>query len=251
MNLGDLHVIFCGITRDNAEEMPAVLRSIDETGQLFGSYGAVVYENDSTDRTLDILWDWKANSDAKVKIISETHNIDKRPSLQFLAYCRNKYLQEINKDEYDAYTHVIMVDFDMKYGWPVAGVVNSFQHQGWHVIAANGIFTRSGHMWDSFSFRTDEINEPYCFAKYGPIENYYRTLHTPDHHRIYPPGTPMIPVHSAFGGLCIYEKSILKGLYYDPESEDCEHVSLHKAIREKGGKIYMNPNMVIVYSHIR
>ncbi len=61
----------------------------------------------------------------------------------------------------------------------------------------------------------------------------------------------MLPVHSAFGGLCIYEKNILKGLSYDLESEDCEHVSLHNAIRDKGGKIYMNPSMVIVYSHTR
>lgn len=251
MYLKDLHVIFCGITRDNADEIPAVLRSIDETGRLFGSYSAVIYENDSSDQTLDTLTDWKEGTSAKVKIISEIHNLDKRPSLQFLAYCRNQYLQEINKDEYDSYTHVIMVDFDMNLGWPVAGVINSFHQKNWHVIAANGIYTRAGNMWDAFPFRTDEIDEPYSYEKYGPIENYWPILHTPAHHRVYPPGTPMVPVHSAFGGLCIYEKNILKGLSYDLESEDCEHVSLHKAIRDKGGKIYMNPAMVIVYGCIQ
>lgn len=251
MNLNDFHVLFCGIARDNAGEMPAVLRSIDETGRLFGSYRTVVYENDSSDQTLDILMEWKKNSGSAVKVISETHNLKKRPNLQFLAYCRNQYLQEINNPEYDSYTHVIMVDFDLSCGWPVAGVIDSFQQHDWQVMAANSIYTREGNMWDAFPFRTEEINEPYSYEKYGPIENYWPILHTPAHHKIYPPGTPLVPVYSAFGGLCIYQKNILKGLSYDLESEDCEHVSLHKAIRDRSGKIYMNPTMIVIYGDVR
>lgn len=247
----DYRVIFCGITRDNAREIPAVLKSIEETGRLFGEYAVVAVENDSTDATRDLLFTWRDTAACKVKIICETHNITKRPSLQFLAYCRNRYLREISKPEYDAFTHVIMVDFDMAYGWSPVGVINSFQRTGWDVIAANGIFTRMGHMWDAFAFRTEELNEPYSSLKYGSIENYWPVINTPAYQRIYRPGTPLVSVFSAFGGLCIYRKEILDGISYDEKSEDCEHVSLHAAIRARGGKIFMNPDMVIMYSHFR
>lgn len=247
--LKDLSVIFCGITRDNAREIQAVLRSIDETGNLFGDYATVVFENDSTDATRDLLCAWRDSSSHKVKLICETHYINKRPNLQFLAYCRNRYLQEINKPEYDSFTHVIMVDFDMAYGWPPGSIINSFRHSEWDVMAANGIFTSMGHMWDAFAFRTEELNEPYSSAKYGPIENFWPLINTDRYHRIYPPTMRPFPVLSAFGGLCIYRKEVLSGIGYDEASEDCEHVSLHASIRARGGRIYMNPAMLIKYNH--
>lgn len=247
--LKDLSVIFCGITRDNAREIPAVLRSIEETGSIFGDYAVVAFENDSMDATRDLLCAWRDSLSRSVKLICETHNIRKRPNLQFLAYCRNRYLQEISRPEYDSFTHVIMVDFDMAYGWPPGNVLNSFRYSGWDVMAANGVFTRMGHMWDTFAFRTDELNEPYSSAKYGSIENYWPLIHTDRYRRIYPPDTPPFPVLSAFGGLCIYRKEVLSGSVYDETSEDCEHVSLHAAIRARGGRIYMNPAMLIIYNH--
>jgi len=243
--------IFCGITRDNASDIPAVLRSIDETGSLFGNYAAVVFENDSTDETRELLSAWRDGHGSNVKLICEVHNIEKRPSLQFMAYCRNRYLQEIDRPEYDGYTHVIIVDFDMAYGWPRESVVNSFMYSGWDVMAANGIFTRMGHMWDAFAFRTPELNEPYRSEKYGPIENYWPLINTDRYHRIYPPTLPPFPVLSAFGGLCIYRKAVLSGLRHDETSEDCEHVSLHAAILARGGRIFMNPAMLIRYNHFR
>jgi hypothetical protein len=251
VSIKEQSVIFCGIARDNAREIPAVLGSIMATGGLFGRYAAVVYENDSSDQTRELLFAWRDWMPCDIRVISEKHNIQKRPSLGFLAYCRNQYLREIGKPEFDSYTHVIMVDFDMGYGWSPAGVVNSFYQSEWDVMAANGIFTRMGNMWDAFAFRTAELNEPYSRTKYGPIENYWPVINTPAYQRIYPPGTPLVPVYSAFGGLCIYRKAILDGLSYDESSEDCEHVSLHNAIREKGGRIFMNPGMTIMYSHFR
>jgi len=248
-DLNNYRVIFCGITRDDEEGIPAVLRSIEETGNLFGDYCAVVFENDSVDSTKQMLLDWKKKTGNKVTILSETHALRKRPNLQFLAYCRNKYLREMEKSKYDNYTHVIMVDFDMKYGWPAVGVINSFQQPGWDVMAANGVCTKAGHMWDAFAFRTETLNEPYDSKKYGAIKNYWPILNADEYHRIYPPGSPIVPVYSAFGGLCIYKKKVLAGEFYDVESEDCEHVSLHRSILGKGGKIYMNPSMIIQYSN--
>lgn len=248
-DLKDYRVIFCGITRDDEEGIPAVLNSIEETGRLFGDYCAVIFENDSVDSTKQMLLDWKRKTGDKVNILSETHAFKKRPNLQFLAYCRNQYLREIDKSKYDNYTHVIMVDFDMKYGWPALGVINSFQQPDWDVMAANGICTKAGHMWDAFAFRTEALNKPYDSKKYGSIKNYWPILNSSEYHRIYPPGSPIVPVYSAFGGLCIYKKEVLAGASYDVTSEDCEHVSLHRSILEKGGKIYMNPSMIIKYSN--
>jgi hypothetical protein len=57
-----------------------------------------------------------------------------------------------------------------------------------------------------------------------------------------------LEVDSAFGGLAIYKKSIMsQGSYiglYDNGIEVCEHVPFHFGIRQKDGKIFINPRLI-------
>jgi hypothetical protein len=63
-----------------------------------------------------------------------------------------------------------------------------------------------------------------------------------------PTNRDWIEVDSAFGGLAIYRKTILSGASYRGTdaagASVCEHVALHAAIRERHGRIFINPALI-------
>jgi len=59
-------------------------------------------------------------------------------------------------------------------------------------------------------------------------------------------GDPPLTVKSAFGGLAVYRATSLRGLRYDESANDCEHVSLHRALAARGGKLVVNPSLLLL-----
>ena len=59
-------------------------------------------------------------------------------------------------------------------------------------------------------------------------------------------GAEPLIVKSAFGGLTLYRGEALRGLRYDPETRDCEHVSLHRALAARGGTLALNPALLLL-----
>jgi len=63
-----------------------------------------------------------------------------------------------------------------------------------------------------------------------------------------PHSGPWMRVDSAFGGLALYRRGLLRGLRYEGLTADgqevCEHVALHAAIRARGGLIFINPRLL-------
>jgi hypothetical protein len=240
-------VIFAGITRDNAEDLPKMLDFMEDFGSKFKDYRVVIFENDSKDNSVEILKKYERRN-SKIKIISENFNLQKRPSIKFLADIRNKYLDEINSSSsYDDFDILIFVDLDMKYGFDLRGILHSFSKiESWDMVCSNGIFTKSGKMWDAFAFRNDEF--PYGLDKLSH-EVYWSDI-VPKIQKIYDPKSDLLPVYSCFGGIGIYKKKFIEGCRYDSIKGDCEHIPFHKCMREKNGaRIFMNPAQLIRYRH--
>ena len=63
-----------------------------------------------------------------------------------------------------------------------------------------------------------------------------------------PESADWIPVDSAFGGLGLYRRAILAGARYSGAGENgepvCEHVPLHKQLRARGARIFINPRLI-------
>merc|ERR1719356_2440392 len=59
----------------------------------------------------------------------------------------------------------------------------------------------------------------------------------------------LVPVYSCFGGMAIYKTEKFLSCRYDPSVYDCEHVPLHKCMREKGseGRMFMDPLLTTSY----
>jgi hypothetical protein len=71
-----------------------------------------------------------------------------------------------------------------------------------------------------------------------------------------PPTAAPIEVKSAFGGLAIYKTRFLKGArcgYSERGVPDCEHVSLHREIRNRGGRLFILPSLrnSTQYEHVQ
>lgn len=239
-------VIFTGITRDNARDIPTMLQAFRNIGEKFADFRVVIFENDSSDDTLKLLKE-AAVADNRFKVISQNYNLQKRPSIKFLAEIRNKYLEAIFTEEYDDFDIVIMADMDMKYGIDIRGIEHSFAfYDKWDSVCSNGIFTEEGRMWDCFAFRSEEFP---CGLNDMPSKEYWES-YIYQLAKVYPVNTDLLPVHSCFGGLAIYKKRFIEGCKYDSENEDCEHVAFKKCMREKNGaRIFMNPSQMLRYEH--
>ena len=244
--------MFAALVRDNSEHLPGLVHQLTAYGGLFKEFAFVFSENDSSDGTKEYLKELHGNSSSSfpVACVGRDFHIHKRPSISFLAQMRNFYLREIyTQPLYADYDYVLVFDADFTRDTFVttAGLLDSFNRsEEWAVLAANGEY--ADKMWDAFAFRNEEFDLPYKPENFPRgIGSYWPTiLHI---QKKYEDG-PLIPVNSAFGGLAIYKKATLQGLYHDTLSEDCEHVSLHAQIRARGGKIYMNPNMRLTYTNV-
>ena len=60
-------------------------------------------------------------------------------------------------------------------------------------------------------------------------------------------GMPLLEVESCFGGLAIYQTRCLLECQYG--GEDCEHVTLHRSMRQAGfSRLYLNPSQIVLRS---
>lgn len=59
----------------------------------------------------------------------------------------------------------------------------------------------------------------------------------------------LVPVKSAFGGLCIYKSFVFDTLNYidDKTAKFCEHVPFHEKLANLGHQLYVDPNLVLFY----
>lgn len=233
----DKRVIICGICKNIESNARSMLSKLSTLGNMFGSYEVFIYENDSTDSTIQKLVEYSANLSIPLTLQSEKlrvepHEQDK--SLyrrQRMAYARNKYLDYIKHKIAD---YVIVVDLDIKFGFSYQGIAHSFSCPI-DVVGSNGIIyqkTEDGKkyrlFYDTWAYRETS-------AEIGNEGNLL----------VFNRGEPLVSLQSCFGGLAIYDRKWLDNVEY--MDYDCDHVTLHDQIRGNGGKVVLNPSQIVVY----
>lgn len=242
--MGNSKVVICGITRDNAKELPSLIKYIEKTAKYFKDYRVIIFENDSQDGTKQILKNWQTQN-SKVQILNKVYSNNKRPSIAFLAKARNHYLEYLEKSsKYKDFDILMVVDLDMLHGWDMRGLFDTFSKtQLWEAVCSNGIFTSQGNMWDMFAFRNKEFPESITHP------NYWTSV-VPRGQKIYQVMAGLIPVRSCFGGLAFYKKKFVEGCRYAAPEGDCEHVYFHDCLKSKHqARIFMNAAQIVRYSH--
>jgi len=261
--LSESTIIVCGIVRNCGKNLKKNIQTINYLCDLANNYHVVIYENDSTDKTKQILKNW--NNERKNVHISlndfNTITIPKKQSeinpifsayrIEKMALYRNYYLDYIDKENLKG-DYVIIVDMDVRKIY-LKGIISSFAlNYEWDALAANGISRAPS------SFFRKRYYDSYALIECGQ-ENIPQTEYSIKAAQykwaFLKPKMPLMRVASAFGGLTIYKREAIQHCRYgillnNDKKVECrtEHFYFHQQMKINGyDKIYINPAMIIKY----
>lgn len=196
--------LICGVCRNIEAAVPNTISQIELLGEKFDDYAVIIYENNSADKTAELLYRWAATNPRVVfesEMLSERKLSDRRE--ERIARARNIVLEIAKREEYDDFDYLIMVDLDFITPWPVDEIVATTQLSGeWDCISANGVFRNGTLYWDRYAFRDREY--PFGPELLGSgwwkgLKNSWFGIDSDE----------LKPVFSAFGGLAVYKRSTI------------------------------------------
>jgi glycosyltransferase involved in cell wall biosynthesis len=241
-------VVFVGMARSIAGILPTTIARLEEIGQEFASWQAVVVENDSADDTKDVLRAWQARRPGQVLVDCQDHGYEHLHGFEALrvvryAILRNRYRTLAAEFARNA-DFVIAVDLDAWGGYSLEGVLHSvamFSRRAYRdaaCMASTSLYrakTEAGKLvWGHYDL--------WALRMYGPRVRFdpWQPLWLP------PPGARPIRVYSAFGALAVYRPQPFYETAYESYDGDIEHVGLHRNMQQKGWQIYLNPASRVV-----
>jgi len=240
----EFRVAICGLCRDVRSHLPRTAARIERLGEMFGDYTVVLYENDSTDATLEFLTDWRSQN-SRVDILGGALIGDERPldphsdhALRMAIY-RNRYRNRV-LERYADFDYVIVVDANLAGGWSYDGVAHTFGDIQWDAVGSYGLIAsfdcqstaRRFRHHDLRSFRTTTSQRSGKGADCVEL----------DLQR----GGFFMPVTSCFGGMAVYRIESMRLAEYG--GGDCEHVGFHRRLRQSGlTRIFLNPNQIVLH----
>ena len=261
-------IIICSIVRNAEKGLRRNIPVIECLCNSFNGYKVFVYENDSADRTKEVLRAWQErdpehvfvslnNTDAGKTIPSakEAGNVNpfySKRRISKMVALRNHYLEYIEVHRWSA-DYLMVVDLDVAQ-LNLDGILSSFKsNREWDAVAAYGYslspkLRRRYHDTYALTEYGDEVN-PQTEQKIKELADSYAIIgDTKEWKRVY----------AAFGGLAIYRFEAVKGLRYQLQNNDdervevkCEHYSIYKQMADRGfDKVYINPEMKLKYQSL-
>jgi inositol phosphorylceramide mannosyltransferase catalytic subunit len=189
-----------------------------------------VISDDSTDGTHQVIVDWQRAEPARVHSVPAPRLADCRSVYERMARLRNALLQRSAASASDL---TLVVDGDLAGPISLDGLkhaVSVLDGTAADGVAAFGI-NNWGGLPGMLPFLGYSYYDPIAFREHS----FARTLSDP---RVrlrlsgLRRGDAALPVKSAFAGLALYKSAALHGLRYDESTDDCEHVSLHRGLRD-------------------
>lgn len=259
-------LIITTLVRNVEDRIPDMIKKCEATGGLFEDYRILIVENNSNDKTRDLLIDW-SKKNPKVIVLgcgynnpqpcsisiatveTKDHFID-RPRIEKMVYLRNIYLEEIKKNtELNTFDFVLMWDLDILGSMYLDGIANTMYHfmkdenLGVDAICSHGIvFAGAANLYYDTYAHVDK-GKNFDFNSKFSHDISVRTTKMFDKR-----GDEPYEVNSCFSGATFYRMSALlkDQVFYDmtPSNEnnlECEHVRLHQKL---DGKILLNPSNI-------
>ena len=261
-------IIVCSIVRNAEKGLRRNVPVVKALCRRFGDYRVVVYENDSTDGTKEVLREWMAEDGEHVFALLHDTDATKtipaasavtvnpffsRKRIAKMADLRNQYLAFVEKEGWTA-DYLMVVDLDVAQ-LDLEGILSSFAEDapGWDAVTAYGYSTSP-----SLQRR---YHDTYALVKKGEavVPQTEKSIH--DNALAFAAALEKgewVRVDSAFGGLSIYRFECVRGLRYQvTDNEDervevrCEHQSIYAQMRSRGfDRIYVNPKMKLKYQDL-
>jgi len=219
-------VVMGGLLRDGEQTLEGVLGFIDDARQALPELEVYVFENNSSDRTPELL-ERAASERSHLHVCSETWDLDefreaskartwdnKPCRLELISEARNRLLDWMREDGISAGDRVVIVDWDFLKPPPLAPLVEVIAElpEDADAVFANGVGS-TGRYYDLYELRTPEhpLGPELMGDRFWSSRRRRRALG-----RVIGPGEPPIEVYSAFGGLAVYRAEALEGCRYSP-----------------------------------
>ena len=212
-----MKAIFAGLVRNCARSIDRTYASIQEFGKHFDEYKSIVFTNDNEDNSIELL------NKYPITILQENLNWKKLTGVNLvrsrrLAHCRNQYLNEILKYNFD---YLIVLDWDLT-KLPINGFEKMLTEHAYVGSCGTQIYNKRTIMYDIWAYLPQ--GQRYFRAKITPI----------------PKGKGLKPVQVCFGGLAVIRREFLIENMYAPMFRLCEHGGFCHSISSRGGSIFMN-----------
>ena len=234
------NIIIVGCARNIDKYLDNALIKINMIKSLFKLTKVIIYENDSSDNTLDILKDWENKQ--IITLITEKNVPGLRT--ERLAHGRNILYNEAMKHSFDL---LIVMDLDNVIELlSIEGILSCFDiKEDWAMIGGNQL----GNYYDLWALRTYDDWMPFdcweCVNQNKKSSDYCIN----SRFKNIPKNSNPIKVKSCFGCIAIYKRKYLNNCSYgnglqDNKYEICEHVTFNEYIIKNGGNIYINPQLI-------
>ena len=234
--------IVCGCTKNSASYIEKNLSLLYSMSPLFTKFKMMIYENNSTDTTKEILEEYK-----KTHILFDfvSENLNSSIRTEVLAHGRNTLLKYVS-----GYEYMIMVDLDDVIStFKPRQLKYLFEETGWDGLFANCL----GKYYDIWALRINRDTwTPDCpfqvidYDCWEMAQQYKSKIVISQHQIQIPTHKRLIPVNSAFGGFGIYRVSVINNAKYVGIKNGrmiCEHVEFHNNL--KRARLFICPKFLV------
>ena len=248
-----------GCAKNVASTVPVVRARVEEIATIFGQAFVIVYENDSSDGTSDLLRQWEAeakhssSSKLHVNVFTESLRGQAETRGDALEICRNRLLDEARSHSVD---YMLMLDFDRNEYLTAQMVRRLFSFdQPWSALCAN----QFGRYYDLWCLRTfDQWMPGDCWRCVARGYNKHACLRW----RSIAPHHKPIEVRSCYGGAYLWKMPFLDSCRFSVRrktpgynwslgpiqlnrSELCEPVTMNECARAtNGARLWIVPSLL-------
>lgn len=247
-------IAICCLVRNNSNIFEKTKARIEYIAQHFKEYKIIIFENDSTDKSRELIKNWSninnnvillncchlQNCDCKLKTKKgyEYGSFTKERLCKMALY-RQEYLNYVlyNLNHYD---YMLVIDFDLDGNANLDGLFDSLNKSNWGGIFCNGQVPLYGTLGTK-TIIYDSIATVFIEEDYNKMFDYnilkkYLDMNTKTNQE----KNHFIEVKSSFNGYGIYKIKSLSDCSYIGNDNICEHINLAKCLHDKGEKLFIN-----------
>jgi hypothetical protein len=236
---------FLGTACNVGHTLTKVVQILRSSFKDFREIRFFIVESNSSDDTKDVLEKLSTERDFIFQSIPNDQNAVKFRT-ESIANARNKALSVLRESDFNP-DYVVVVDLDeINLGLSSASVLSNWEYENWAGMFANqpdgyyDIWALEHPFWNPRNYIAD-----FEHLKKEFNENISKFLSVTSKKIKIPKTNPIVEVNSAFGGIGIYDYDFFSDVYYSGIDEQgypiADHVSVNRSIRNKGGKLFINP----------
>ena len=236
--------------RDVAKNLRKNVLQLRNSLGFFSQQVWIVAESDSSDNTLEELERLSIEfNDFRYLTLGNLQSSIPERTIR-IAKSRNRAFELMSSYPENDYPYVLLADLDGRnIDISQSAIKSCFALSSWDMCAANQL----GPYYDIWGLRHEIWSPNDCWNSYRELKdvlgelNARKVLISSKMIHLEPNQAP-IRVQSAFGGLALYRRSVLKGQYYSETLVDgqevCDHVDLNVRLSTLGYRLLINPKMI-------